>query len=256
MNFAALYGNQLDVELASADRAQLFTTARRQKAINDAQLAFVRLTKCTKRYGTIVLVNLTGEYDPRAAMSDYLGLLAPPLVQVITATQTYYIGGKNDLPRRDPEWLDWQTTGWRATPPSTPQAWYQRKQAGVEYLGLSPAPSFAVPGVDLWNLLVPYLGRPVDMVNDSDTPFTMGDTTELIRLEPYHQGLVHYAAAQLEPLRKGYDAITRQMATFAQYASNFLVADRLEGPDEITLERDYYAESHRGHRPRDPLRFP
>lgn len=254
MTFVQLYGAQLNIELASADTTQLFTTARRKKAVNDAQLAFVRQTNCTKRYGQIAMVSGTNEYNPRTLLTDYLRLLAPPVIKVVTTAQTYYIGGKDDFPRRDPEWLDWSDPSWRATAAGTPSAWYQRKSGGVEYLGTDVAPSFTAS--DTWTWLVPYLARPVDMVADNDQPFTMNDASSLARLEIYHQALVHFAAAQLEPLRKGFDRVQAEMQQYASYAADYLAANRAEGPDQITLERNYYGDSARAARPLDPRRFP
>lgn len=57
MQFSLLYGSQLDIELGSPDRTQLFTTARRQKAINDAMHDWERMTYCTPVYGTIPITN-------------------------------------------------------------------------------------------------------------------------------------------------------------------------------------------------------
>jgi hypothetical protein len=252
MTFADLYGAQLNIELASSDTTQLFTTARRKKAINDAQLAFVRQTNCTKRYGQITMVDGTGEYNVVTTLTDFLRLLAPPSIKVVTSTRTYYIQGKDDFPRRDPEWLDWQEPNWRAADAGTPASWYQRREGGIDYLGVTPPPDITAP--DAWTLLVPYLGRPADMSADSDQPFKIG-TNVLARLEPYHQGLVHFAAALLEPLRKGYAAAERQMNLYAGYTADFITQARAEGPDQITIERTYYGESRSG-RALDPRRWP
>lgn len=51
--FVDLYGNELDIELGSADRSQLFTTLRRQNAINDAMHNFERTTRSTLVQGQI-----------------------------------------------------------------------------------------------------------------------------------------------------------------------------------------------------------
>lgn len=71
MQFLALYGQQLDIELGSADRTQLFTTARRKQAINDAMHNFERTTSCTPAYGTISITNQAASAVLSAAGSGY-----------------------------------------------------------------------------------------------------------------------------------------------------------------------------------------
>jgi hypothetical protein len=48
MTFLQLYGDYLDIELGSADRTALFTTARRKDAVNRAQLEFAKQTECSR----------------------------------------------------------------------------------------------------------------------------------------------------------------------------------------------------------------
>ena len=63
MTFLELYGTELDRELGTVDRTQRFTTARRQAAINAAQVEFVKRTECLTRSVSISLVDGTREYD-------------------------------------------------------------------------------------------------------------------------------------------------------------------------------------------------
>lgn len=76
MIFSDLYGTQLDIELGSADRTQLFTTARRKKAILDGMHNFERTTSCTPAYGSIALTQQansapTNATTPSAAGAGY-----------------------------------------------------------------------------------------------------------------------------------------------------------------------------------------
>ncbi len=254
MTFDALYGAQLNIELASADTTQLFTMTRRKKAVNDAQLAFARQTGCTKRYRTIAIVDGTGEYDLDALFTDFLRLEGAPSIKIVAASGAVtYIQGADDFPKRDPEWLDWSEPGWRASDPGTPSSWYERVDSGAHYLGLNPAPD--VTAGDTWTLLVPYVARPVTLAGDTDVPFTIG-TNPLSALDIYHQGLVHFAAAQLEPLRKNYPGAQAQMQKYASYAADYITQERKGGPDQVMVMRSYFGETMRGSgtRPSDPRR--
>lgn len=73
MIFSDLYGNELDRELGTADRARLFTVARRKAAINAAQLEWAKRTESYQRRAEIVLTDDTQEYDLEA-VSDFLWL--------------------------------------------------------------------------------------------------------------------------------------------------------------------------------------
>lgn len=253
MTFQQLWDDQLDIELASSDQSQLFTAARRKKAVNDAQDAFVRLTRCTPRYGTIPIVDETGEYGLVASLSDYLKLSGAPSIKIVDASSNVrYIQGKDDFPRRDPEWLDAVEPGWRAADPGTPIAWYLRDDSAVTYLGAYPAPDVATG--ETWTWIVPYVAQPTTMVNNDDEPFTINSV--VAQLDEYHQALVHFAAAQLEPLRKNYSAVTRQQQIFAGYVAEYLQAERMDGNDQIRVQRNYLGESMRGARSLDPRRFP
>lgn len=90
MTFVDLYGIQLDIELGSADRTQLFTTARRKKAVNDAMHNFERITSCTPAYGSISLTQQansvpTSATAPSAAGSGYL---VNDILTVVGGTKT------------------------------------------------------------------------------------------------------------------------------------------------------------------------
>jgi len=254
MQFSDLYGAQLDIELGSADRTQLFTTARRQKAVNDAMHNFERTTSCTPRYGTINVVNGTAEYNLLTNFTDYISLLdreEPSIKRVDASGNITYIQGEN-FQRRTPHWLDADSPGWLADPKGTPSSWYIREDAGATLLGLDPAPS---PGTETWTIRVPYLASSTDMVADADKPFT-DNAVPFLRLVPYQQALVHYAAALLEPLRKGYTAAQRQMGLYSGYVAQYEIKKRRDGSNQITMRRSYFRDAARPSRPVDPHRFP
>ena len=252
MTFQQLWDDQLDIELASSDQTILFTATRRKKAVNDAQDAFVRMTGCTKRYGTISITDETDEYNILTTLTDYIKLAGDPSIKIVSSSSTRYIQGKDDFPRRDPEWLDAITPGWRAYDAGTPTAWYLRRDSGVEYLGATPPPDVA--SGETWTWIVPYVAQPTTMSNNSDEPFTTNSVA--LPISEYHQALVHYAAAQLEPLRKNYSGVTRQQQLYAGYVANYLQDEQADGNDQIWFERNYYGESNRSARVLDPTRYP
>jgi hypothetical protein len=238
--FVDLYSTQLDIELASEDTTELFTTARRKKAVQDAELAFVRLTGCTKRYGSLSIVDETQEYDLEAALTDYIRMAGAPSIKIVeSGVDDRYIQG-DDLVRADPEELDVEESGWRATSSGTPTRWYEKQNGGTVNLGFHPKPNVATG--ETWTVIVPYIATPTAMSAGTDVPFTIA-TNAVLRLSPYHQALVHYAASVLEPLRKNYSGAQRQMQLFAAYVSQYLQQERKDGSDQIRLKRDYYARS-------------
>lgn len=252
MTFLQLYGEKLSIELASSDTTILFTTARRKAAVNEAQDAFARMTGCTKRYGSIAVVDGTAEYDLET-ITDYIRLAGAPSIKIVGTSDTRYIQGPDDFPRRDVEELDRTDPSWRAASDGTPSAWYIKEDGGATYFGLNPAPDVTVG--DTWTIIVPYVADPADMSLDAAVPFTFSSNS-LLRLVPYHQALAHYAAGLLEPLRKNYTGVTRQMQIYSGYVAQYLQQQREDGRDQLIDIRDYFGESHRGSRPRDARSWP
>jgi hypothetical protein len=250
MTFTQLYGTHLDIELATADRTQLFTTARRKQAVNDGMNAFVRQTGCVKRYGSIALVDSTEEYNVYTTLTDWIRLAAAPSISITSGSTVRYYQGRDDFPRRDPEELDLLEPGWRASSDATPRGWYFRENGGTKLLGVYPPPD--ITGSDTWAWIVPYIAKPTVLSADGDVPFTISAAVSL-QLEPYHQALVHYAAAQLEPLRKNYAAATRQMELYAAYITEYKTQQQHDGPDQVLLLKDYYRPHTRA---RDPRSWP
>lgn len=252
MTFLQLYGDQLDIELGSADRSQLFTLAKRKKAVNDAMHNFERITSCTPTYGVISMATGVSEYNLLGALANYISLLdrEEPFIKRVNGTSITYIQGDSFV-RRTPHWLDVANSGWRADSNGTPTSWYVRNDGGRTFLGVDPPPDL---GTETWTLNVPYLANSTDMVADGDQPFTIGGNTFAV-LAPYHQALVHYAAGVLEPLRKGYTAAQRQMGLYAGFVTQYETKKRKDGPNQITFRRNYLRGSQSS-RPRDPHSWP
>ena len=253
MNFQQLYSDKLTIELASQDQNQLFTTARRKAAVNEAVGAFVRLTDCSTRVGSVPIVDGTGEYDLEAALTDFIRLHGDPSIKIVKAgVPDRYIQGR-DLTMRDTEQLDYDDNGWRSASAGTPMHYYIENNGGATNLGFYPPPD--VGAGETWTIRIPYVALPPDMVDNTDEPFAFSANSP-IRLRPYHQALAHYAAAVLEPLRKNFTAVQRQMSLFNGYVAMYLQDERTAGPDQITLERDYYSEGLRSPQAVDPRRYP
>jgi hypothetical protein len=253
MTFLQLYLEALNVELASADTSQLFTTARRKKAINDAMDVFIRATGCTRRYGSLPLIDNTQEYDLETTFTDYIRLAAPPSIKIVHAGSTdRYIQGE-DLPRTTAEELDAEIPGWRATTKGTPCQWYLKDDGGTTNLGFYPAPD--VDAGYTWIAIVPYVASVTAMTADDAIPFTIA-ASPILRLYPYHQALAHYGAGLLEPLRKNYSGVQRQSQLYAGIVAQYFQQQRQDGPDLIRLGRNYYREAARGEQAHDWRTWP
>jgi hypothetical protein len=242
MTFGDLYGTLLDRELGSSDRTQLFTTARRKAAINEAQLEFVRVTEALTSQGTIALVDDTAEYDLETNFSAFLWVAADgvQVKKVLTATGAViaWLAG-DDLPMIRPVGLDRDDMGsWRSASAGTPMQAYVREDGGATYLGFTPTPN--IPSTETWTAYVTYVAKPSDMSADADEPFTVSSNVKKT-LAPWHQALVHFAASQLERLRRNPVSVQEQRQLFASYVADYLQRRRSQtrGPKVIRLAHDY-----------------
>lgn len=243
--FSQLYGDKLDTALASADRTKLFTTTKRKAAINDGQREFVKLTECLQRQASIAIVSGTAEYDLEASLSAFTWLAKQGVeIKILQADGvTYrYISG-DDLPIRTIAYLNRNEPGWRSASAGTPTCQYQREDGGAVYLGFYPAPSVGTS--ETWTITVPYVALPADMSADDDVPFTVSANAKA-SLWPWHQALVHYAASQLEPLRKEVQRAELQSKLFAGYVADYLQKQRPKGGQQVTYTREYRQEARNG----------
>jgi len=177
-------------------------------------------------------------------------------VKRVTSSTTYYYVG-DDFPRKDIDLLNRETPGWRTEPKGIPTRYYLREDGGTTLLGLVPAPSVAAG--ETWTLTVPYVANVPDMSADADQPFTASSNAK-ITLRPWHQGLVHYAAAKLELLRKNTDGEASQMQKFGGYVADYLQRQRPKGGRHVSFARKYYRERPGGSfapwQTQDPRRWP
>lgn len=246
-NFAALYFTRLNQELGTDDSTVLFTTARRQTAINDGQQEFVDLTECLIRVSTITITGGTGEYDLHSttiiADQDFVRLAPDQAVEfhyTDASSFTQYLSG-DDLPQRSVRWLDTYEPNWRnstgSTGAQTPRTFYLRPDGGALYLGFYPVPSTGSSASA--KVVLPYVAYPTDMTSSGDQPFTVNSSVRL-DLRPYHQALVHYAAHHLEKLRRDDAASDRQLQKFMGYVARYLQAMRKKGGTALTFSRQYF----------------
>jgi hypothetical protein len=254
-NFELLTGAWLDQELRSADSTTLFTTARRNQAVNDGAAEFAELTECLLRVSTVACSCNTSEYN--LLSSATLG--STDFVRLAARGPEYHLlsshGGSSahltqlagdDFPRRDIEWLNKYEPGWRtSTTPSMPTGYYVDERDGQYLLGLDQPPD--IGSSETGKLVVPYVARPVVMTSTGDVPFTVGSNvrTDLI---PFHRALVHYAAGQLEKLRGDETASDRQMAMFQSFVDRFKEKFRNKGANFVTLAKNYFKDARRGSR--------
>lgn len=254
MTFLELYGEQLNIELASSDTSELFTTARRKAAINLGQDRFARATGCTRRYAELSMTDDVAEYDLEALITDYIRRDAAPSIKItqVATGLVRYIQGAKQFPRFDVDELDRVRPNWRAAASTIPQIWYIDPNSGTSTLGVNPAPAIAVS--ETWKLIVPYIADPADMSATTDQPFTFSSNV-MQRLIPYHQALVFFAAGELEKLRKNYSGVQRQQQAYAGEVAQYLQQETKDGRDQIGLLRSYFDECG-GTRVMDPYSWP
>ena len=247
MIFSSLYGNRLDRELGTADRTNLFTSARRKAAINEAAFEFANLTKCLERRSTITVTGGTGEYDlnsttvlPNGDFNDF----SPDGVEFryTDASSNVTILARDSLPRRDVDWLNQNRPGWRlSTTASTtmllPEFHYVRNDGAKYLLGFTPVPSTGSSASA--EIMLSYIAQSPVMVSDTDSPFTFSGAFRA-DLNTYHQGLVHYAAHQLEKLRRDDQASQNQLQKFLGYVTRYFSDRRIPGGRQIRQGKNYF----------------
>lgn len=246
--FSSLYGTRLDRELGSADSTVLFTTARRKAAINEAALEFADLTECLLRRSSVTLVQDVGEYALSSSSvlpdGDFLRLAKePPQLRVTDSNGLVTITAGDAFARREVEYLHRFEPGWQVSTVSTgvlqvPTLFYERAENGVRALGVAPVPG--VPSSVSMALLVPYVAQPAALTSDTQEPFSVGGVIRT-DLRPYHQALVHYAAHQLEKLRRDDEASQLQLQKFLGYVQRWLAQARVKGGRALTSARSYFA---------------
>lgn len=248
LNYADLYYTVLNEELGTDDSTVLFTTARRENAVHRGMYEFADLTECLVRVSTITVTGGTGEYDLNSttiiADGDFLRLASDQPVEfhyTDASSFTQYLAG-DDLPQRSVRWLGAVEPSWRdstsvSSGAQLPTLFYLRADGGALYLGLYPVPSTGSSASA--KLVVPYVAHPSSMTSSGDLPWTVGGNPRY-DLRPYQRAIIHYAAAQMEKLRRDDQASDRQMQLFMGYVQRYLQSMRRKGGTAIRSARRYF----------------
>lgn len=246
--FSQLWQDDLTTELGTNDTSVLFTDARRKHAINQGYRQFADLTECFVKRSSVTVSSSAQEFNLNSTTyltaGDFLRLASegPTYIKTDTAgNQQIYAG--DDFPQRAIPYLDSADPGWRSTQtPGDPTGWYLRDDGGSQFFGLDcPAD---VSTSETAELLIPYVANPSSMTSDTQIPFAVS-TNYRHDLYPYHQGLVHYAAHQMEKLRRDDERADKQMRMFLGYVERYLQAKRKKGSNGVRASRSYFRNAQR-----------
>lgn len=245
--FSSLWSARLDEELGTDDSTILFTTTRRKAAVNKGMEEFAELTECFTRRSTVTITGGTGEYNLNStsviAAGDFLRMTKQQVeFHYIDASSNETVLAGDDLRRRDLDWANryevgWQTSSVASSVAQMPAFYYERVDGGARYLGLSPIPSTGSSASAF--AVVPYVARPTPMSSNTDEPFQVAGVART-DLRPYHQALVHFAAHQLEKLRRDDQASDRQLQRFLGYVTRYLQNSRVKGGLVVTMAKNYF----------------
>lgn len=247
--FSQLYGDDLTTELGTNDTSVLFTDARRKHALNQGYRQFADLTECFQKRSTITVSSSAQEFNlnSSATLAGSSGFLriageGPVYITTDTAGNQQILAGE-DFPQRAIPYLDSADPGWRSTQtPGTPSGWYLRDNGGSQFFGLDcPAD---VSTSETAELLIPFVANPSSMTSDTAIPFAVS-TNYRNDLYPYHQGLVHYAAHQMEKLRRDDERADRQMKLFLGYVERYVMQHRKKGANGVRTARSYFKDALR-----------
>lgn len=246
--FEQLWRTRLDVELNSVSTV-LFTSTRRQQAINDAQAEFTDLTECLIRQSSITCSCNVTEYQLLSSgvlggSTDYTRL-APQGVEYLHTDSNGRItqaSGPEDFPERPLPWRHRHDAHWResTTPVQVPTGYYLRTDGGNLYLGLNEPPD--IGSSEAASVVVPYVARPAPMASSSAEPFTVNSSVRT-DLRTYHQALPHFAAYRLLPLQGKTQEAAGQLQIFLSYVTRYQQAQRPRGGQVVSLARNYFAEA-------------
>lgn len=247
--FAQLSGPLLDVELNDQSTV-LYTSLRREQAINDAQEEFADLTECLIRQSSVACSCNVSEYNlltSTGGSTDFIRLAKQGVEYHLTSSggQLRTMAGDEEFPRRDIEWLNRFDPHWResTSPVEFPSGYYLRADGGTLLIGLTQRPD--VGSSETAKLLIPYVAKPPAMSSTSDEPFTVGSETR-IDLRGYHRALPHYAAYKLLPLIGDMQGAQDQLQKFMGYVTRYTQNTRPKGGTHVTMARSYFKESRRG----------
>lgn len=258
--FEQLSKDDLHRELGTNDTQVLFTGARRRHAINEGLRQFADLTECYMRQATVAFSSGAQEINLNSTTvlpgGDYLRVASQgPVFQISDSNGVTQDLSGDLFPQVSIPFLDHAQQGWRSTVLSYPTGWYLRSSGGALLFGLDHPLYLSTGSTETASLTLPYVAQPSSMTSTGDIPFTLGG---LIRqdLRPYHQGLVHYAAHDLEKLRKDQDASDRQLKKFLGYVERYIGATRPKGNRVVRSAVPYFRNARNGGRDRGGLLAP
>lgn len=251
--FSSLWQRLLTQELGTDDSTQLFTDARRQAGINDGLFEFADLTECFVRVSSQTWPGGTLEIDLNSTTvipnGDFVRLAAKqsPEVRYTDASSNAQTLAGHDLRQIDVAWLNRYEPGWRAstvasTAAQLPRHFYLRPDGGSLYFGLWPTPSTGSSASI--KVLIPYVAKPpvLQSTDASAEPYTINGVART-DLRVYHKAAAHYAAHQLEKLRRDDQASDRQLQRFLGYVTRYLQGMRQKGGTALTFTRTYFRRS-------------
>lgn len=251
-NLSTLSGRLLDVELGSEDSTVLFTTSRREGAINDGLREFADLTECWTRTAGITVTSTAFQYDLHSTAvipdQDFVRFAADRAVEFRYfssngSTVVTTLTGES-LPQHTLRWEDATNPDWQGGDVSSglqlPEAFFVNPASGALFLGFTPRPSSGISSA-VFTATVPYVAYHPSLTASTQVPYSLNGLTRN-DLRPYHQAAVHYAAAQLEKLRKNTEASQQQMQLFVSYVRRYLDSVRIKGGNAIRYTRQYLRE--------------
>lgn len=245
-SFSNLYSSRLTRELGTDDTV-LFTTIRRKNAINEGVVEFANATECLTRRLNITVVAGQQEYDLNSTTvipdGDFSNFSADGVEYRYTdASSVLTIVARQDLPRVTIDELNQNQPGWRtSTRASTvmglPEFQYVRTDGAAFYLGFTP--TLGIGSSASAAIMLSYIAEAPTLTSDTSVPYTFS-TGIRQDLTLYHQGIVHYAASQLEKYRKDRDASQFQMQQFLVYVSRYFADQRIKGGRAIRQAKSYF----------------
>lgn len=248
--FSQLYGDDLTTELGTSDTSVLFTDARRKHAVNQGYRQFADLTECFTKRSSITVSSSAQEFNlnSSATMSGSSGFLriageGPAYIKTDTEGNQQIYAGAEAFPQRAIPFLDSADEGWRSTQtPSDPTGWYLRNSGSQQLFGLDcPAD---VSTSETAELVIPFVANPSSMTSDTAIPFAQS-TNYRNDLYPYHQALVHYAAHQMEKLRRDDARADKQMQLFMSYVTRYNQQNRKKGTNGVRTAQSYFKNARR-----------
>jgi hypothetical protein len=248
VQFSSLYSARLDRELGTDDASVLFTTARRKAAVNEGATEFANLTGILTRWVTFTGTGGTAEYDLNSTTiipdGDFGGFAKEPVEfrYVDASSNVIELSGRCAA----------QTRHSVARPVSARLAAVDRgelRHAAAGKLLRADGRRRLLPRVyagsvdgfecELHRARALHGGCAGDDQRHERAVHVRG--CGAWRSLPYHQGVVHYAAHQLEKLRRDDQASDRQLQKFLGYVSRCLQDMGTRGPKAIRQARNYFA---------------